>query len=275
MLGAILLALLPASFLGGAFWLLYRWLQHPQLNTRRAIFVLQRDPLAAAIAAHTPEATPRGRSTAALAAAGAKGASSPAAAEGAAAEGAAAEGGGDEAPGSSEDAAAAATAAALALSSRNMAEAQARRWTFVGFSRSLFGERGLIAVPARVGCRRGGLQSACPLACTHVGAACAALCSPRPSEANSLTSLPPSAALLAGARKLPGDWCGINLDSRFVHKYGPLFEATYGQVRAWQHWRVCWRGAAAGEVQLLARCHCWCIGDATLRRGLLFVCTNA
>ncbi len=34
-----------------------------------------------------------------------------------------------------------------------------------------------------------------------------------------------------GARKLPGDWCGINLDSRFVHKYGPLFEATYGQVR--------------------------------------------
>ena len=143
-LGAFLLLLLPVSFLAAGFMLLYRWLQHPQLNRRRAIFVLQRDPLAAAIAAHTPEATPRSRHTAALAAAavasgtpGANGmAGAGAAAEGAATEGAAAEG----AAGTSEDAAAAA-AAALAVSSRRMAEAQARRQTFVGFSRSLFGEQ--------------------------------------------------------------------------------------------------------------------------------------
>ena len=120
-LGVVLLLLLPVSFLGGAFWLLFRWLQHPELNRRRAIFVLQRDPLAAAIAAPTPDATPRGRSAAALPPA-ANGA-----AEGAAngAEGAAARGDG---------------AAALAASSRDMAVAQARRWSFIGFSRSLCGE---------------------------------------------------------------------------------------------------------------------------------------
>jgi hypothetical protein len=169
-LGAFLLLLLPCTFLATGFLLLYRWLQQPQLNRRRAIFVLQRDPLAAAIAAHTPEATPRGRSTAALAAAGTNGTAGASGAAGAssAAEGAAADEG---AAGSSADAAAAAAAAALAVSTRSMAEAQARRWTFLGFTRSLF-----------------------------------------------------------GARKLPGDWCGINLDSRFVHKYGPLFEATYGQA---------------------------------------------
>ncbi len=139
-LGAFLLLLLPCSFLGAGFLLLYRWLQHPQLNRRRAIFVLQRDPLAAAIAAPTPEATPRGRSMAALAATGTNGAANDAAGTSAAAEGAAAEGAADGAAGGSEDAAATA-AAALALNSRRMAEAQARRWTFVGFTHSLFGEQ--------------------------------------------------------------------------------------------------------------------------------------
>jgi len=139
-LGAFLLLLLPCSFLGAGFLLLYRWLQHPQLNRRRAIFVLQRDPLAAAIAAPTPEATPRGRSMAALAATGTNGAANDAAGTSAAAEGAAA-GGAADGPGGGREGAGATAAAALALNSRRMAEAQARRWTFVGFTHSLFGEQ--------------------------------------------------------------------------------------------------------------------------------------
>lgn len=154
-LGAVLLVLLPCSFLGAAFFLVWRWLQHPALMRRRAIFVLHRDPLAAAIAAHTPGATPTAQSAAAAIAAAGEAAES----ENGAANGAAHA----EAALASTDPSA---AAAMQL-------AQARRWTFVGFARSL-----------------------------------------------------------AGSRKLLGDWCGINLDSRFVFKYGPLFEATYGQAMA-------------------------------------------
>eukprot|EP00887_Chlorella_sp_A99_P003548 scaffold7.g3548.t1 len=43
-LGVVLLLLLPVSFLLGAFLLLRHWLQRPVLHTRRAVFVLQRDP---------------------------------------------------------------------------------------------------------------------------------------------------------------------------------------------------------------------------------------
>lgn len=147
-LGVILLLLLPVSFLAVSFYLVWRWLQHPGLNKRRAIFVLRMDPLADQIAAAaTPAATP---------------AASPGTSpreEGGAADGAA------PSPGS------AAAAAAAAVSSGADAAARARRWSFKGLVRSL-----------------------------------------------------------CGARKLQGDWCAINLDSRFTFKYGPLFEATYGQV---------------------------------------------
>ena len=57
---------------------------------------------------------------------------------------------------------------------------------------------------------------------------------PRLADCKPPSRPPPSLPPCPGARKLPGDWCGINLDSRFVHKYGPLFEATYGQVRCYK-----------------------------------------
>ncbi len=143
-LGVILLLLLPVSFLAVSFYLVWRWLQHPGLNKRRAIFVLRLDPLAdqiaaAATPAASPNTSPRDTTTS---------------------------NGVAPSPGSP------AAAAAAAVSSGADAAARARRWSFTGLVRSL-----------------------------------------------------------CGARKLQGDWCAINLDSRFTFKYGPLFEATYGQVR--------------------------------------------
>ncbi|KAL4434011.1 hypothetical protein ABPG75_000452 [Micractinium tetrahymenae] len=145
-LGAVLLLLLPVSFLAVAFYLVWRWLQHPGLNKRRAIFVLRVDPLASQIAAGiTPAASPAASPRDEAGAADANGSAAPA-------------------PGS-------AAAAAATVATDADAAARARRWSFKGLVRSL-----------------------------------------------------------CGSRKLQGDWCAINLDSRFVHKYGSLFEATYGQA---------------------------------------------
>lgn len=167
-LGVILLLLLPVSFMAVAFYLVWRWLQHPGLNKRRAIFVLRIDPLADQIAAAaTPAATP---------------AASPAASPGTSPreEGVAPVSGSPRA------------AAATAVSSSADAAARARRWSFKGLVRSL-----------------------------------------------------------CGSRRLQGDWCAINLDSRFVFKYGPLFETTYGQVRRPRHAPALLRLRACAPLQLL------------------------
>ena len=55
-LGAVLLVLLPGSFLLGFYLLLRHWLQRPVLHTRRAVFVLRWDPAKRRAASHVAEA---------------------------------------------------------------------------------------------------------------------------------------------------------------------------------------------------------------------------
>jgi hypothetical protein len=142
-LGALLLALLPGSFLLAAFFLLWRWLQHPAVNTRRAIFVLHRDPLAAQIAARTPGTTPGATPrTPALEAPGAgatprAGGDSAGGSDAGGSDSVGLKGGSSAEPGTPQQGGLSAEeAAALAAASR-------RRWSFLGLARTLCGARAI------------------------------------------------------------------------------------------------------------------------------------